>query len=149
MYEIEKLTEELIKELMEFFLKNKFKNLDTNEIVSFKIDKYLEKIKQLDLKTKYYDNYLIILGYTQRLEKIDQKIYFTFLEAINAIDFAKQTNDKDSIELNCIVYILVMKNLIDEFNGIINKEEKILAFEKYNKMQEQKNNENKKYYMYQ
>lgn len=77
-------------------------------------------------------------------------MFFTFQEAIYAIDLDKLMRNNDSLKLNCIVYILVLDSIIKEYKTKnINEEEKVKALEIYKKIEERKAAENKKYHMYQ
>ena len=57
----------------------------------------------------------MILGYSYRLEDISQRLFFTFSEAVYAIDLDKLMRNEDSLKLNCIVYTLVLDVLIKEY----------------------------------
>lgn len=58
--------------------------------------------------------------------------------------------NEDSLELNSIVYILVLDVLINEYNTKeIDEEQKQKALAVYKKIEERKAKENKKYHMYQ
>ena len=77
-------------------------------------------------------------------------MFYTFQEAVYAIDLDKLMRNDDSLRLNSIVYILVLDSIIKEYStSIINEEEKQIALEVYKKIEERKAKENKKYHMYQ
>lgn len=93
---------------------------------------------------------MTILGYSYRLEDISQRLFFTFSEAIYAIDLDKLMRNEDSLKLNCIVYILVLDSIIKEYKTKeINIKQKQKALEVYKKIEDRKAAENKKYHMYQ
>ncbi|RXJ84207.1 hypothetical protein [Arcobacter cloacae] len=99
---------------------------------------------------EYEENFLTILGYSYRLEDIKQRLFFTFSEAVYAIDLDKLMRNEDSMRLNSIVYIWVLDELIKEYlTNEINQEQKQKALEVYKKIEQRKAAENKKYHMYQ
>ncbi|RXJ83609.1 hypothetical protein [Arcobacter sp. CECT 8985] len=138
---------------MQFFCEFKNKIVKTDDLVT----NYKEIIKKYDLylnnsnfNEKYKQNYLTILGYAYRLENIEDRIFYTFQEAVYAIDLAKIMKDEDSLNLNSIVYILVLNRLIDDYLGEnINEEEKQLAIKTYKQIEEKRAKENHKYHVYQ
>lgn len=93
---------------------------------------------------------MLILGYSYRLDDISQRLYFTFSEAVYAIDLDKIMQNEDSLKLNCIVYILVLEILLKE-NSTKKVDEKLKekALATYNKVEERKVKENSKYHIYQ
>lgn len=77
-------------------------------------------------------------------------MFFTFSEAVYAIDLDKLMRNEDSLKLNCIVYILVLNTLIKEYNTKqIDLEQKNKALEVYKKLEDRKAKENSKYHIYQ
>lgn len=81
---------------------------------------------------------------------MSQRLFFTFQEAVYAVDLDKLMRNNDSLKLNCIVYILVLDSIIKEYKTkIVNEEEKQKALEVYKKIEDRKAAENKKYHMYQ
>jgi hypothetical protein len=81
---------------------------------------------------------------------VSQRLFFTFQEAVYAVDLDKLMRNNDSLKLNCIVYILVLDSIIKEYKTkIVNEEEKQKALEVYKKIEDRKAAENKKYHMYQ
>ncbi len=107
-------------------------------------------MRELELHKEFEENFLIILGYSYRLEDISQRLFFTFSEAVYAIDLDKLMRNEDSLKLNSIVYILVLESIIKEFKTKeIDEEQKAKAKEVYKKIEEKKAAENKKYHMYQ
>ena len=104
----------------------------------------------MELNKDFEENFFIILGYSYRLEDISQRVFFTFSEAVYAIDLDKLMRNEDSLKLNSIVYILVLESIIKEFKTKeIDEEQKAKAKEVYKKIEEKKAAENKKYHMYQ
>lgn len=92
----------------------------------------------------------MILGYSYRLENISQRLFFTFSEAVYAIDLDKLMRNEDSLKLNSIVYILVLDSIIKEYKTKeVDEEQKAKAKEVYKKIEDKKAAENKKYHMYQ
>ena len=104
----------------------------------------------MDLDKEFEENFLIILGYSYRLDDISQRLFFTFSEAVYAIDLDKLMRNEDSLRLNCIVYTLVLDTLIKEYNTKqIDEKQKKQALEVYKKIEEKKAKENSKYHIYQ
>lgn len=98
----------------------------------------------------FEENFLIIFGYTYRLDDISQRVYYTFQEAILAIDMERMMRNEDGKKLNSIVYTMVLKNILDEYSSQnIDEELKQKAIDTYKKIEERKAAENKKYHMYQ
>lgn len=97
-----------------------------------------------------YNNYLNIRGFTHRLENKEQRLFYTFQEAVYAIDLSKLTRDEAGLEVNSLIYIVVLNDCIAEFleEDIDNKEqEKAILF--YKKEEQRRAKENQKYHMYQ
>ena len=132
-----------------------FKNkiVEANEIATKyeeQIVSFANELKNLDLDKEFEENFLIILGYSYRLDDISQRLFFTFSEAVYAIDLDKLMRNNDSLKLNSIVYILVLESIIKEYKTKeINIEQKQKALDIYKKIEEKKAAENKKYHMYQ
>lgn len=104
----------------------------------------------MDLDKEFEENFLIILGYSYRLDDISQRLFFTFSEAVYAINLDKLMRNNDSLKLNSIVYILVLESIIKEYKTKeINIEQKQKALDIYKRIEEKKAAENKKYHMYQ
>ena len=77
-------------------------------------------------------------------------MFFTFQEAVYAIDLDIQMKNEESKKLNSIVYILVIETLLKEFQGnTMDEKLKEKALKTYKKIEERKAKENKKYHMYQ
>ena len=107
-------------------------------------------MRELELNKEFEENFFIILGYSYRLEDIKQRLFFTFSEAVYAVDLDKLMRNEDSLKLNCIVYILVLDVLIKEYNTKeINEDLKQRALQVYKKLEEKKAKENSKYHIYQ
>lgn len=134
-----------------YYFKNKV--IEAEEIASKydeQISLFAKKLEELELKKEFEENYFTILGYSYRLNDNSQRLFFTFQEAVYAIDLDKLMRNTDSLRLNCIVYILVLDSIIKEYKTKnINEEEKSNALEVYKKIEERKAAENKKYHMYQ
>lgn len=143
---------QIISNISEFFLSFKNKELEALQIVEEKdsINNFANLVKEDESYKDIYDNYLLIKGYTYRLENLEQRLFYTFKEAVYAIDLAKLTRDEEGVSLNSKVYVLVLKDCINEYlNEDINEEEKQKAINHYKKMQDKKASENEKYHMYQ
>ena len=107
-------------------------------------------MKDLNFHKEFEENFLTILGYSYRLEDIKQRLFFTFSEAVYAVDLDKLMRNEDSLKLNCIVYILVLDVLIKEYNTKqIDENLKQRALQVYKKLEEKKAKENSKYHIYQ
>ncbi|WP_072682580.1 hypothetical protein [Arcobacter sp. LA11] len=143
----------MIKKISDFI--HSFKNsvVEAEELASKyneQINSFALELKEEGLNTQFEENFLTILGYTYRLNDVSQRLFFTFQEAVYAIDLDKLMKNEDSLKLNSIVYILVLDVLITEYNTKeINEEQKQKALEVYKKIEERKSQENKKYHMYQ
>ncbi len=100
---------------------------------------FANELKKLNLDKEFEENFLIILGYSYRLEDVSQRLFFTFSEAIYAIDLDKLMRNEDSLKLNSIVYILVLETIIKEYKTKeINIEQKQKALEVYKKNRRKK-----------
>lgn len=142
----------MIEDITHFIYQYKNKVLEAKEIILLENEfkKFSEEIKKSDYYNKFYDNYLNIKGYTYRLEDSTQRVFYTFQEAIYAIDLAKLTRDEEGILLNSIVYCLVINDGIREYLGEeIDENIKNEAISFYKKEQERVSKENAKYHMYQ
>ncbi|MDY0051610.1 MAG: hypothetical protein RBR65_03625 [Aliarcobacter sp.] len=107
-------------------------------------------MKDLNFHKEFEENFLTILGYSYRLDDIKQRLFFTFSEAVYAVDLDKLMRNEESLKLNCIIYILVLNTLIKEFNTKqIDAEQKEKALEVYKKLEDRKSKENSKYHIYQ
>jgi hypothetical protein len=107
-------------------------------------------LKDLNFHKEFEENFLTILGYSYRLDDIKQRLFFTFSEAVYAVDLDKLMRNEESLKLNCIIYILVLNTLIKEFNTKqIDAEQKEKALEVYKKLEDRKSKENSKYHIYQ
>lgn len=143
----------MVEEISQFFYSFKTKVVDSNSIqneYSNAIFDFAEELKKKKLDEEFRENFLVILGYTLRLEDLSQRLFFTFQEAIYAIDLDFQMRNEDSKKLNSIVYILVLEVILKEIQTKeIDEVLKQEALETYKKLEEQKAKENKKYHMYQ
>lgn len=143
----------MVEEISDFIYGFKNKVVEADDIVSKHeqtIGEFTKRIKEENLNKEYEENFLTILGYSYRLDDVSQRVFFTFQEAVYAIDLDRLMRNKDSEKLNCIVYILVLDVLIKEYETKeINEELKEKALEVYKKIEERKAKENKKYHMYQ
>ena len=107
-------------------------------------------MKDLNFHKEFEENFLTILGYSYRLDDIKQRLFFTFSEAVYAVDLDKLMRNEDSLKLNCIVYILVLDVLIKEYKTkLIDENLKEKALVVYKKLEERKSKENSKYHIYQ
>ena len=144
---------ELITEISNFIYSFKNKIVEANEIAlkyEEQIVSFANKLRESELNKEFEENFFIILGYSYRLEDISQRLFFTFSEAVYAIDLDKLMRNEDSLKLNSIVYILVLESIIKEYKTKeINIEQKQKALDIYKKIEEKKAAENKKYHMYQ
>lgn len=144
---------ELINEISNFIYGFKNKIVEAPQIATKydeQISLFANELKKLELDKEFEENFLIILGYSYRLEDISQRLFFTFSEAVYAVDLDKLMRNEDSLKLNSIVYILVLETIIKEYKTKeINIEQKQKALEVYKKIEERKAAENKKYHMYQ
>ena len=143
----------MINEISEYLHSFKNKVMETEQIMQeceVKISTYAHELEKQFLKKDYEENFYTILGYTYRLEDNKQRLFYTFQEAVYAIDLDKLMRNDDSLKLNSIVYILVLDSIIKEYKTkIINEEEKQKALDTYKIVQNRQAKENSKYHMYQ
>jgi len=143
----------MINEISDYLYSFKNKIMEAEIILQDcenKISMYAKYLEEEGLKKDYEENFFTILGYTYRLEDNKQRLFYTFQEAVYAIDLDKLMRNEDSLKLNTIVYTLVLSSIIKEYKtNIINEDEKKIALETYKKIEDRKARENKKYHMYQ
>jgi hypothetical protein len=143
----------MINEISNYLHGFKNKVMESDDILKTckeKIYMYSKYLEEEGLKKDYEENFFTILGYTYRLEDNKQRLFYTFQEAVYAIDLDKLMKNEDSLKLNTIVYTLVLSSIIKEYKtNIINEDEKKIALETYKKLEDRKARENKKYHMYQ
>lgn len=143
----------MIEEISDFIYNFKTKILEANEIASKhaeQINVFTNQIKDENLHIEFEENFLTILGYSYRLDDVSQRLFYTFQEAVYAIDLDKLMRNEDSLKLNSIVYILVLDEIIKEYKTKeIDEELKQKAKLTYQKIEDRKAKENKKYHMYQ
>lgn len=150
---MKRIIKKMINEISSYLYSFKNKIMEAEEIVK-ECEKFVLKFAKLiedqSLKTEYEENYYTILGYTYRLEDNKQRLFYTFQEAIYAIDLDKLMRNEDSLKLNCIVYILVLDSIIKEYKTKdVNEDEKLKAINTYKIIQDRQAKENSKYHMYQ
>ncbi len=143
----------MINQISEFFYSFKNKIIETDELVSKytqEIKKYNQYIVENKLDIDCEEKFLILLGYSYRLENLSQRVFFTFQEAVQTIDLDKLMKDEKSLKENSIGYILVLNEIINEYQtNSFDNELKKKALEVYKKIEESKAKENTKYHMYQ
>lgn len=143
----------MIEEISDFLYAFKNKIIEAPKLVETygeSINSFAKQLKEENLHNEYEENFLTILGYTYRLDDISQRVFFTFQEAVYAIDLDKLMRNEESLKLNSIVYILVLDFLIEEYkSGSVNEELKAKAINTHKQLQEKKSQEDKKYHMYQ
>jgi len=140
-----------MQNLNKLLLNCKNKNLSENEIIKFKDD--ISIYSKESRKTISNDNYLLFLntlGYAYRLNDSSQRLYYTFNEAVSAVDIANLTNDNVALGNYTYIYSMVLDICISDFlKENINKDEVEKAINQYKKFEEEKSKENKKYHQYQ
>lgn len=143
----------MTNEISSYLYSFKNKVIEADELASklnTQIEEFAKELRKEKLDIEFEENFFTILGYSYRLENISQRLFFTFQEAVYAIDLDKLMRNEDSERLNSIVYILVLDELIKEFNtSVIDEELKKKALVTYKKIEDRKASENKKYHMYQ
>ena len=143
----------MITEIADFIHSFKNKIIEAPELVEKHektINDFANRLKEKNFHKEFEENFLVILGYTYRLPDVKQRLFFTFQEAVYAIDLDKLMRNEDSLKLNSIVYILVLDFIIKEYNSNDTDEDvKQKATQTYKKIEEKKAAENKKYHMYQ
>ena len=141
------------KDISDYLHGFKNKNLEANEIAencTAKISAYASVLKEDGSKKTYIENFYTILGYSYRLKDIEQRLFYTFQEAVYAIDLDKLMRNEESLKMNTIVYTLVLDSILLEYtSSIINEEEKVTALDVYKRIQDRQSKENSKYHMYQ
>ncbi|MCK5295161.1 MAG: hypothetical protein KAJ49_10930 [Arcobacteraceae bacterium] len=138
--------------IKDFLLQFKNQTIEENEIIKHKdiIKEFAQNIRKKDDLKEYYDVFLTTLGYSYRLENAAQRLYYTFGEAVTAMDIANLTKDEKLLEINEYIYSLILDICIDEFlQNNIDEEEKNNAISSYKKLEAQKSKENSKYHTYQ
>lgn len=143
----------MTNEISNYFHAFKNKILEADEIYA-KCGKDILEFEKLLIESEpledYENNFLVILGYTYRLDGISQRLYYTFQEAIYAIDLDKLMKNEDSLKLNTIVYTLVLANILREYESkSVDETIKEKAILEYKKLEEKKAKENSKYHIYQ
>ncbi len=141
-----------LEKILNFFIAYKNKEQEVEDILNMKenITLYNNSIRNSDYFKEYYDNYLLIKGYTYRLVDDKQRLFYTFREAVYSCDLAKLTKDDEGIKLNSFIYMCVIKDCISELlEEVINEDEKQEAIAHYEKEQKRKSQEDSKYHMYQ
>ncbi len=143
----------MINEISDYLYSFKNKVMEAENIVETCediISKYAVYLEKEGFKKDYEENFFTILGYTYRLEDNKQRLFYTFQEAVYAIDLDKLMKNEDSLKLNTIIYILVLNSIIKEYKtSIVNEVEKTKALDTYKIVQQRQAKENKKYHMYQ
>ena len=143
----------MINEISDYFYSFKNKTMQAEQIVEKceeKISLYAKKLEEQTLIKEYEENFYTILGYTYRLEDNKQRLFYTFQEAIYAIDLDKLMKNEDSLKLNTIVYTLILNSIIKEYKTKeVNQTEKQKALDTYKIVQNRQAKENSKYHMYQ
>ncbi|HIP12574.1 MAG TPA: hypothetical protein EYG73_07640 [Arcobacter sp.] len=140
-----------MENIIELLLTCKNKNLEENEIIEFEndINKFSSQARE-NISDENYELFLNTLGYAYRLENSAQRLYYTFNEAVSAVDIAKLTNDIDSLENYSFIYSMALNTcILDYLKKDINDDEIQEAITVYKKLEEQKSKENKKYHAYQ
>ncbi|MGA1941194.1 hypothetical protein [Arcobacter sp. YIC-310] len=143
----------MTNEISNYFHAFKNKILEADEIYA-KCGKDILEFEKLLIESEpledYENNFLVILGYTYRLDDVSQRVYYTFQEAIYAIDLDKLMKNEDSLKLNTIVYTLVLANILREYESkSVDETIKEKAILEYKKLEEKKAKENSKYHIYQ
>lgn len=137
---------------MEFFIGFKNKDREIEDIINLRneISSYAKEIRQSDYFKEFYNNYLLIKGYTYRLKDDKQRLFYTFQEAVYALDLSKLTKDEEGIKLNSFIYMVIIEDCIKEYENIdLDEKEKENAILHYEKEQKKKSAEDSKYHMYQ
>lgn len=142
----------MLEEIENFIYNYKNKSIEASEIATFKdiFSKFSQDLINTNYYKEFYENYLNIRGYTYRVDNPSLRLFYTFQEAVYAIDLAKLTKDEEGVKLNSIVYALVINDLIKEYLGEkIDENIKNEAIAFYKKEQLRVSKENQKYHMYQ
>ena len=141
-----------LEKILTFFIEYKNKEQEVEDIINNKeiIVLYNNAIRNSEYFKEHYTNYLLIKGYTYRLEDVKQRLFYTFREAIYSCDLAKLSKDEEGIKLNSFIYMCIIKDCITELlKEDFNEDEKQEAIVYYDKEQKRKSQEDSKYHMYQ
>ena len=141
-----------MNDIIDFFLSFKSKICEVEEILDHQktIKKFSNSIRESQEFIEIYDNYLNIRGFTHRLDSSKERLFYTFSEAVYAIDTAKLMRDEAGLNLNARVYSVVLDECIKEYNGeAINEEELLKAKAFYKEQEELRAKEAQKYHVYQ
>lgn len=143
----------MINEISDYLYSFKNKVMEADQVAVLcqgDIQNFVDNLDKQNLYSQYEENILTILGYSYRLSDPTQRLFFTFQEAVYAIDLDNLMRNNDSMKLNSIVYAYVLNLLIKEFNGdALDEEFKQKALETYKKVEERKSKEDTKYHKYQ
>jgi hypothetical protein len=143
----------MITEISDYLYGFRNKNLEAKVIeknCKVTIASYANALIENGFKKIYEENFYTILGYSYRLESIEQRLYYTFQEAVYAIDLDKLMSNAESLKVNTIVYTLVLDFILKESESLVfDAEEKKMALAVYKKIQDREAKENSKYHMYQ
>ena len=142
----------LEQRLKDFYLEFKNQQIDEKEIINTHkeiIFFFNNEILEDDYTKEIEENILLIYGYTFRLNDNNQRLFYTFSEAVNAINMENLMRNEDGVKLNAYVYTRVLKLILDEIiNNNIDKEFKLKAINAHKALEDAKAKENK-YHVYQ
>ena len=143
----------MLNKISDFLHSYKNRVVEADEIASKlnnQIEEFAKELKEKKMDLKFEENFLTILGYSYRLEDISKRLFFTFQEAVYAIDLDNLMKNQESKDLNSIIYILVLNQIINEYKtNIVDTNLKQRALDTYKIIEDRKAKENKKYHMYQ
>ena len=91
----------MINEISNYLHGFKNKVMESDDILKTckeKIYMYSKYLEEEGLKKDYEENFFTILGYTYRLEDNKQRLFYTFQEAVYAIDLDKLMKNEDSLK---------------------------------------------------
>jgi len=140
-----------MENILELILDCKNKNLNETQIKLFEnqINSFALTARQ-SINNEHYTLFLNTLGYAYRLKDSAQRLYYTFNEAVSAVDIATLTKDVKSLDTYMCIYSMVLDICILDY---LKKEVPLDEIEKaisiYKELEKEKSKENKKYHAYQ
>ena len=140
-----------MENILELLLDCKNKNLEETQIKLFEnqINSFAATARQ-SINKENYTLFLNTLGYAYRLNDSAQRLYYTFNEAVSAVDIATLTNDAKSLDTYTCIYSLVLDIcILDYLKKEVPLDEIEKAISTYKELEKEKSKENKKYHAYQ
>ena len=93
----------MINEISDYLYSFKNKVMEADQVAVLcqgDIQNFVDNLDKQNLYPQYEENILTILGYSYRLSDPTQRLFFTFQEAVYAIDLDNLMRNNDSMKLN-------------------------------------------------